>query len=294
MTKSEVMDTRIGDEHVTPEQAANVNIGTYGLDDYVLSTGRKLEAELVTNNKIRIFDGVMVYCGIRDVIDAGDYHDVTIENGSQGMNRNDIIVRHFCIDATTGYGAAEFKAIKGTPVNGTAQDPEIEVTDLRAGDLEHDFKMYRARLEGLNVVAIEPLFEVLLPMSKLQEMLSELNSNKVPYGHFQCLWTGSLGTGKSATLPTGSDWEKYLLFGARTSDGVTMMIGMRTISDESSVAGTIRFVGAYSLSTSSAIFEASVVLSGSTITVNKVSAHVLVNGQAQGKELSLTSLFGLM
>lgn len=179
MKKSEVIDTQVGDVHVKDTQIADVNIGTYGSEDYVLSTGQKIRAELITNNTLRIFDGVMVYCGVRDAVAVDDYHDVTIENGSQGMNRNDIAVRYFKKDATTGYGAAEFKAIKGTPTSGTATDPEITVTDLRSGDIDHSMKLYRVRLEGLNIVAVEPLFNVLMPMSEQQAMLAELNRKLV-------------------------------------------------------------------------------------------------------------------
>lgn len=68
MVKSEVIDGLAGDLHVTAEQIVDVNIGTYGGDDYVLSTGKEVSAELISNNKLRIFDGVMVYGGIRDAV----------------------------------------------------------------------------------------------------------------------------------------------------------------------------------------------------------------------------------
>lgn len=174
MTESEVLEVRIGDEHITPEQIMDVNIGTYGPGDYVLPTGQKLEAQLLSNNSIRIFDGAMVYCGVRDVIAVNNYHDVTIENGQQGMNRNDIIVRHFAKNEETQFGGAEFQVIKGTATSGDATDPEITDTDLRAGALTHDMKIYRARLEGLNVVAVEPLFEVLPSIPELNGKISDM------------------------------------------------------------------------------------------------------------------------
>lgn len=176
MTESEVLEVRIGDEHITPEQIMDVNIGTYGPGDYVLPTGQKLEAQLLSNNSIRIFDGAMVYCGVRDVIAANNYHDVTIENGQQGMNRNDIIVRHFEKNEETQFGGAEFQVIKGTATSGDAADPEITDTDLRAGALTHDMKIYRARLEGLNVVAVEPLFETLPSIPELNGKMPVIQS----------------------------------------------------------------------------------------------------------------------
>ena len=176
MIESEVLEVRVGDVHVTPEQVADANIGTFGPDDYVLSTGRKLEAQVVTNNSVRVFDGVMVYGGIRDVISVNKYYDIQIDNGAQGMNRNDIIVRHFAItDEVTKRGGATFQVIKGTPSEGEAADPEIAFTDLRAGALSHDMILHRVRIEGLNIVAVEPLYDILYNAAELKEEVTELN-----------------------------------------------------------------------------------------------------------------------
>ena len=180
MIESEVLEVRVGDVHVTPEQVADANIGTFGPDDYVLSTGRKLEAQVVTNNSVRVFDGVMVYGGIRDVISVNKYYDIQIDNGAQGMNRNDIIVRHFAItDEVTKRGGATFQVIKGTPSEGEAADPEIAFTDLRAGALSHDMILHRVRIEGLNIVAVEPLYDILYNAAELKEEVTELN-RKLP------------------------------------------------------------------------------------------------------------------
>lgn len=176
MIESEVLEVRVGDVHVTPEQVADANIGTFGPDDYVLSTGRKLEAQVVTNNSVRVFDGVMVYGGIRDVISVNKYYDIQIDNGAHGMNRNDIIVRHFAItDEVTKRGGATFQVIKGTPSEGEAADPEIAFTDLRAGALSHDMILHRVRIEGLNIVAVEPLYDILYNAAELKEEVTELN-----------------------------------------------------------------------------------------------------------------------
>lgn len=185
MIESEVLEVRVGDVHVTPEQVADANIGTFGPDDYVLSTGRKLEAQVVTNNSVRVFDGVMVYGGIRDVISVNKYYDIQIDNGAQGMNRNDIIVRHFAItDEVTKRGGATFQVIKGTPSEGEAADPEIAFTDLRAGALSHDMILHRVRIEGLNIVAVEPLYDILYNAAELKEEVTELNRKLFLDGYF--------------------------------------------------------------------------------------------------------------
>ena len=213
MTESEVLDVRIGDEHITPEQIMDVNIGTYGPGDYVIPTGKKFEAQLISNNTVRVFDGVMVYNGVRDVIAVNNYHDVAIENGSQGMNRNDIIVRHFSKSEETQFGEAEFQVIKGTPASGDATDPSVSETNLRDGDLTHDMKLYRVRLEGLNVVGLDPLFEELPSIPDLKEDVKSLNGKIEDMSKKQPVEISHVitGNGTNAYYPfTLSDVREYL------------------------------------------------------------------------------------
>lgn len=160
--------------HITEKQVGLANQGLYGPDDYVLSSGRKSEAQVLTNNSIRIFDAVYVIQGRRDVIAANDYTDVGIDNGAQGMNRNDIIVRRYTKDNSSEIEKTEYAVIKGTPTSGTASDPSVPTGDIRGGVLLHNMKLYRVKLNGLNIVAVEPLFKVLLDMSTINKDLSEL------------------------------------------------------------------------------------------------------------------------
>lgn len=162
--------------HITEKQVGLANQGLYGPDDYVLSSGRKSEAQVLTNNSIRIFDAVYVIQGRRDVIAANDYTDVGIDNGAQGMNRNDIIVRRYTKDNSSEIEKTEYAVIKGTPTSGTASDPSVPTGDIRGGALLHNMKLYRVKLNGLNIVAVEPLFKALLDMSTINKYLSQLQS----------------------------------------------------------------------------------------------------------------------
>lgn len=173
--------------HITEEQVGIANQGLYGPNDYVLDEGKKSKAEILTNNSIRIFDATYVIQGRRDVIAANDYTDVNIDNGSQGMNRNDIIVRRYEKDESSEIEKTSYAVIKGTPTSGTASDPEVTTGVIRNGDTLHEMKLYRVKLIGLNIVAVEPLFDVLMSMSTLNKSLSNIKdyvieSGKVPIG----------------------------------------------------------------------------------------------------------------
>lgn len=174
--------------HVTEVQTGLANQGLYGPDDYVLEGGREAEAQILTNNSIRIFDAVYVLQGRRDVIAANDYTDVSIDNGAQGLNRNDIIVRRYTKDESSEVESTEYAVIKGTAVSGEANDPEVTEGDIRSGATLHEMKLYRVKIEGLNIVAVEPLFQVLYNMSHIKELLSELNGKTKVEEFTQSAW----------------------------------------------------------------------------------------------------------
>lgn len=239
MIESEVLEVRVGDVHVTPEQVADANIGTFGPDDYVLSTGRKLEAQVVTNNSVRVFDGVMVYGGIRDVISVNKYYDIQIDNGAQGMNRNDIIVRHFAItDEVTKRGGATFQVIKGTPSEGEAADPEIAFTDLRAGALSHDMILHRVRIEGLNIVAVEPLYDILYNAAELKEEVTELNRKLDQESSTKVMGFSFLRRGNEVLMTHNSILEVVEAGHVYTNQG-SIPMGYRPVLDLSAIPGLI-------------------------------------------------------
>lgn len=173
-----LMDGFADGPHVTEVQIGLANQAVIGPDDYVLEGGRESEAQILTNNSIRIFDGVYCIQGRRDVIPANGYTDVTIANGSQSMNRNDIIVRRYKRDESSEIETTEYAVIKGTPSSGTAVDPEVTIGDIRSGATLHEMTLYRVKLTGLNITAVEPMFNILKNMASLQKELAELNSNK--------------------------------------------------------------------------------------------------------------------
>lgn len=189
--------------HITEEQVGLANQGLYGPGDYVLDEGKKSEAQILTNNSIRIFDATYVIQGRRDVIAANDYTDVNIDNGSQGMNRNDIIVRRYEKDESSEIEKTSYAVIKGTPTSGTASDPEVTTGVIRNGATLHEMKLYRVKLNGLNIVAVEPLFDVLMHMSTLNKSLSDLSFEviKTQTGYLKKYNNGLFEAWAKATIP---------------------------------------------------------------------------------------------
>lgn len=167
--------------HILAEDDAALYESLVG-GDKVLNVGGKLAATTISNNKIRITDGVVIVGGHVGRIYKGDYEDLTIENGTSGQNRNDLIVARYLAGNSGGADSYGLAVIKGTP-GSTATDPIYMQGNLYNGDPQRDFPLYRAKLEGLSIVAVEQLFEVGKTIGELEKEIETLNSNKPEEGN---------------------------------------------------------------------------------------------------------------
>ncbi len=150
-----------GRPHVTADDHASLNAAIFGEGEYVLNRGSKFATTIISNNSIRVADGDIIMQGRHIRLNAGNYVDLTIENGSQGTNRNDLIVARYTKDTQTGVEDCNLIVIKGTAVSGTAADPAHTVGSIINDHvLQADMPLYRVPLNGLNVNALEPMFEV--------------------------------------------------------------------------------------------------------------------------------------
>lgn len=216
-----LMDGYAGGPHITEAQLGLAHQATFGPDDYVLEGGRESEAQVLTNNSIRIFDAVYCIQGRRDAIPASGYTDVTINNGTQGMNRNDIIVRRYKKDEVSEEESTEYAVIKGTPSSGEAVDPSVTTGDIRSGAVLHEMKLYRVKLTGLNIVEVEPLFNILKNQATLQkeiaqsnkdltERLAELNGNMNGIKYKRYTITKNFAKGTNDVIAIDIPWDKIV------------------------------------------------------------------------------------
>lgn len=170
----------VGENHVTAADAGSFHAGIVGNGEYLLNRGQKLAATIVTNNQLRILDGDLVMQGRHVRINEGDYVDLTIENGATGTNRNDLVVARYTKDASTGVEAVNLAVIKGTPVDGTAEDPTYTSGDIinEAVSL-NDMPLYRVVLEGLNIASVELLATETNSLNDVYNKIKQIGSEKV-------------------------------------------------------------------------------------------------------------------
>ena len=172
----EIITGYTGKPHVTAEQDRDVNEGIFDTGSFVLKTGSQLAAELVSNNEIKVRDGVLVIQGCTAVIKKNTYDPVTIANGSQGMKRIDLIVARYNKNEETKIEEVTLKVIQGTPNASTAAVPTYKTGDIQSGDLVADMPLYKVTLDGLNVTSVDKMFTVIPTLPELSSNSSKANT----------------------------------------------------------------------------------------------------------------------
>lgn len=148
-----------GKAHITSAGDGAVNAAIYGGGRYVLNAGECFDYELLSNNQIRIKSGYAMIQGRKIELAVSDYEDIEIDNGLQGVKRCDLIVISYEKNVASGIETATIRVIKGTSGDDYV-DPEHTSGDILSGAILDDFPLYRVKIDGLNVEAVEKLFEV--------------------------------------------------------------------------------------------------------------------------------------
>ena len=171
----EIITGYTGEPHIRPEDDGARNAGIFGTGKYVLNVGRKFAAEIVSNNMVKIKDGDLINQGRHIRIPVGETEECTIENGTQARYRNDLIVSRYSKESgSEGKESAKIVVIKGTAsTSSTPPDPSYTSGDILNGALTDDFPLYRVKLNGLSITAVEPLFGD--PVKRLSELNTDIN-----------------------------------------------------------------------------------------------------------------------
>ena len=145
-----------GTPHLTSEKERRLIRGIFGSDSVVLSSGNQLEAQVLNNSTIQIKDGDLIQKGALGGIPKGSTEDVTIESGSSGYNRIDLICCRYEKDADTRIESMSLVVKKGTQTSGNSPTvPSYTEGDISNGDLIDEFPLYQVRLTGYNITSVE-------------------------------------------------------------------------------------------------------------------------------------------
>ncbi len=152
----ELVDGKAGTAHISSEDKAIIHQSKFGASDMVYAWGDALKCTMGSANKATIGTGCASIQGLDWHITAAE--TVQIDNGSQGMKRNDIIAAHYNRDSTSGIEKVELVVLKGTPNATTAADPTIPDGKILSGATDAYQTLWRIPLDGITVGTPVQLF----------------------------------------------------------------------------------------------------------------------------------------
>lgn len=227
-----------GTPHIGSDDIGAFQAGLVGPGDYALATGNQLRATMSNANTIAVQSGDAVLNG-RHVHLTGTT-TATVQSGTQGQKRNDLVVLRYTKNTTTGVETCSLVVLKGTPTTGTPADPAHNTGSILDGVATADMPLYRIPLDGITVGTLVPLFNVLKPMKDVWDSLTQRVKTawRVPYSSNNvllarmgslCIMTGNVKFNQSGgnnyskaieTLPAGyRPTQVNTMIGRFTYDG---------------------------------------------------------------------------
>ncbi|WP_432291362.1 hypothetical protein [Olsenella uli] len=161
-----------GKDHITASQLGRIVEGVAGKGRYVLPTLNQMTAEMQTANKVRVGTGDLVMDG--RVVTNEAAVDLTVESGTSGYKRNDLVVCRYTKNASTGVEKFAAEVVKGTPTTGTAADPKVTEGDISRGSASAVMPLWRIPLNGITPGAPVRIAPVASTLKTLGDSVSQV------------------------------------------------------------------------------------------------------------------------
>lgn len=160
-----IKNINITDAEVSAELHGYMYLALYDFQG-ILHAGSRMTAEIVSNNEIKITDGIL--CNYGRFMRIVGSETVRIENGTSGVKRTDLIVARF-----TTTGTKETHTL--TVIKGSAggAEPSYNQTDIYSGTGTRDLVLYAVHLDGLNIESVERKCQEYMSIRELMETVSK-------------------------------------------------------------------------------------------------------------------------
>ena len=206
----ELITGHAGSAHISAADDGWQNVGIFGNGKYVLDTGTQFAAEVQNANLVTIGVGDAMFEGRHVRVSATE--NVAIDNGAQGMNRNDIICIKYEYDSGTDVESASLAVVKGTASSTTPSDPTIPSGSILDSDSTAYMPLWRVPIEGITVNTPVKLYgdvvvtlEGMLTKTWTASQIPNIQATKITSGTLNVLRIPNLDASKitSGTFDAG-------------------------------------------------------------------------------------------
>ena len=219
--------------HITAQQVRNRNIGIFGFSARVIDgVAAEMEATIVSANEVKISSGMVSCQGCTGEIPRGTSESVSIDNGSQGMLRKDLIVVRYTKNAGTGVEDMSLQVIKGTPAASNPQVPSYTTGSIAGGDLLVDFPLYQVNINGISIDSVDLLMKKDSVPTLINDLINRVGTATLNTASSTCTWAinellsiiGTTSMGTTATTVKGAIAELRSKIGNATlnTESVTL------------------------------------------------------------------------
>lgn len=176
--------------HITAQQLRDTYVGIFGDDTYILDVGSKMAATVISATEVQIADGVMVAQGCTASINYGQTESLTIQNGTQGMLRKDLIVAQYMKSTGHGVESMSLAVKRGTPAASSPALPAYTAGSIVDGDTLVEFPLYVVNLNGINITSVQRLVDVVSIKGDADALKTRVTTleNHMPV-HIDDTWT---------------------------------------------------------------------------------------------------------
>ena len=205
----ELVTGSYGTDHVSSADDGSMFASVFGAGRYAVHQGNDLAATLVNSNTVQVDTGAGFIDGRYFRVTSTE--TLTIDSGSQGDNRIDLVGFKYLYDSGTQTESGSLAVVKGTPTSGTPSLPTYTDGDITAGATEAFFPLYSIEIDGIVPSAPVKLFHFMSgtvscpwPVGSVLQMTNATNPNDVYPGTTWQEIQGMFLLGSSSSYSLGS------------------------------------------------------------------------------------------
>ena len=234
-----------GKEHITSADQGSFNAAVMGGGEFALERGEQFRCQVISNNKVRIYDGDAMMQGRHIIIDRNTYEETTHDNGTQGYKRIDLIVLTYEKNAASSVETVKLEVIKGLPSESDPVVPEYTKGDiLNSGASKNQMPLYQIPFDGLSIGEPVKLFSTVPTLETMKkEVDDEVDAKKEELDD----------KFKSMIASNATDWGMIGNYGEFTADAKTVGEEFSKVNDSLSKKTTFTFTPNENINSSSTL-----------------------------------------